>query len=112
MRLKGKRDRETLCVVKASSKLDEEGIALAAVTRTNLMLSLGDATKAYACDDVKHATKALVLPFADAMGGLSLEEIHEKLIVPYLQGAEGEEAPYRPVMEGDLIRLRHGAQIV
>ena len=27
-------------------------------------------------------------------------------------GAEGEDAPYRPVMEGDLIRLRHGAQLV
>jgi len=27
-------------------------------------------------------------------------------------GADGESAPYRPVQEGDLIRLRHGAQIV
>ena len=35
-----------------------------------------------------------------AMGGLTMEEIHEELVLPYFQGAEGEEAPYRPVMEG------------
>ena len=112
VRLKGKRDKEALCVVKASKAVGKDGLALAGVTRTNLMLSLGDSTKAYACDDVKQATKLLVAPFEDAMGGLSVDEIHEQLVVPYFCGAEGDEPPYRPVSEGELLRLRHGAQIV
>ena len=112
VRLKGRRDREALCVVKASKAVAEDGVALAAVTRTNLMLALGDSSKVYACDDVKQATRVLVQPFSDAMGGLTMEEVHEQLVVPYFHGAEGEESPYRPIMEGDLLRLRHGAQIV
>ena len=112
VRLKGKRDRETLCMVQESKKLAENAVQLAPVTRTNLMLNLGDMTKAYRCDDVKHATRAVILPFDDAMGGLTADEIHSQLLVPYLQGAEGEEAPYRPIVEGDLIRLRHGAQTI
>lgn len=111
VRLKGKRFRETLCIVKASAHVSEDGVALPAVVRANLMMTLGDSTKVYACDDVKQASRVLVAPFSDAMGGLTLEQIHRELVVPYFHG-KGKEAPYRPVMEGDLIRLRHGAQIV
>jgi len=112
VRFKGKRDREALCMVQASKAVSEKSVALSGVTRTNLMLALGDSTKAYACDDVKQASKVLVLPFEDAMGGLTAEEIHEQLVVPYFMGADGDDAPYRPVVEGELLRLRHGAQIV
>ena len=112
VRLKGKRDREALCIVEESKKVAEGAVLLAPVTRTNLMLGLGDSTKAYRCDDVKHATRAVILPFADAMGGLTADEIHTDLLVPHFMGADGDEAPYRPVMEGDLVRLKHGAQIV
>lgn len=61
---------------------------------------------------MKHAERVLVMPFSDAMGGLTAEEIHEQHVTPYFMGADGESPPYRPVQEGDLIRLRHGAQIV
>ena len=112
VRLKGRRDRETLCMVQESKKVGEGSVQIAAVTRENLMLSLGDSTKAYQCDNVKTATRAVILPFSDSMGGLTADEIHNELLVPYLQGGEGEEAPYRPIVEGDLIRLKHGAQFV
>jgi len=109
VRLKGKRDRETLCMVKASKQVSDDGVALPAVARSNLKSELGDVIKMYACEDVKQASKVLVVPFGDSMAGLPLEEIHKKLIEPYFKG---KNAAYRPVMEGDLIRLRHGAQIV
>ena len=114
VRLKGKRDREALCVLQESKALAEDAVAVAAVTRKNLMLGLGDSTKAYRCDDVKHAERIQILPFDDAMGGLTSEEIHEQLIKPYFLGADAEEgdAPYRPVVEGEILRFRHGAQIV
>lgn len=63
------------------------------------------------CDNIKHAERVLIMPFSDAMGGLSAEEIHEQLVTPYFLGTGGE-APYHPVSEGDLIRIRHGAQLV
>jgi transitional endoplasmic reticulum ATPase len=112
VRLKGKRDRDTLCTAQESAAVPEGSVVLSAVTRTNLNLNLGETTKAYRCDSVKNGERLVVLPFADAMGGLSAEEVHEQLVKPYFLGAEGEEAPYRPVQEGDLLRLRHGAQLV
>uniref|UniRef100_A0A7S2JP75 Vesicle-fusing ATPase n=1 Tax=Haptolina brevifila TaxID=156173 RepID=A0A7S2JP75_9EUKA len=111
VRLKGRRDRETLCVIQESAQIDQGSIALSAVARANLKLSLGETTKAYRCDDVKHATRVLVMPFSDSMGGLTAEEIHEQHITPYFMG-EGETPLYRPVQEGDLIRLRVGAKLV
>jgi len=112
VRLKGKRDRDTLCTVQESAKVAEGSIVISAVTRTNLNLNVGENTKAYRCDTVKNGERVLVQPFSDAMSGLSAEEVHEQLVTPYFKGAEGEEAPYRPVQEGDILRLRHGAQIV
>jgi transitional endoplasmic reticulum ATPase len=111
VRLKGRRDRETLCILQESSQIDEGSISLSAVARANLKLSLGDVTKAYRCDDVKHAKRVLVMPFSDAMGGLTAEEIHEQHITPHFMG-DGETTPYRPVVEGDLIRLRVGTKII
>lgn len=86
VRLKGKRDRETLCILQESDAVAADGIGLAAVTRDNLKMSLGDATKAYRCDDVKHGERVLIEPFSDATGGLELEEIHEQLLTPYFHG--------------------------
>ena len=59
---------------------------------------------------VARLERVTVLPFADAMGGLTAEEIHEQLVTPYFRGGD-EDAPYRPVSEGEVLRFRHGAQI-
>jgi len=112
VRLKGKRDRETLAIVGEDSALDPGSVAVSAVGRLNLRLELGEVSKVYRCDNARHATRAVVLPFSDKMGGLTLEEIQEQLVQPYFHGAEGEEPPYRPVREGDVLRLQHGAQVV
>ena len=111
VRLKGKRDCETLCTLKASEKVPVGSAQLTAVTRSNLRLELGDALKVYRCDDVKEGTSVKLLPFSDAMAGLSSEELKEQLVQPYFLGADGAEAPLRPVSEGDVIRLQHGTQV-
>ena len=49
VRLKGKRDRETLCTLQASSKIAGGAIGISAVTRANLKLGIGETTKAYRC---------------------------------------------------------------
>ena len=53
---------------------------LSAVTRSNLRLTLGDSLKMYQCDSVKHGTSIKVLPFSDAMAGLTNEELQEQLV--------------------------------
>jgi len=111
VRLKGKRDCETLCTLKASEKVPVGSAQLTAVTRSNLRLELGDALKVYRCDDVKEGTSVKLLPFSDAMAGLSSEELKEQLVQPYFLGADGADAPLRPVSEGDVIRLQHGTQV-
>ena len=111
VRLKGKRDCETLCTLKASEKVPVGSAQLSAVTRSNLRLELGDALKVYRCDDVKEGTSVKLLPFSDAMAGLSSEELKEQLVQPYFHGADGADAPLRPVSEGDVIRLQHGTQV-
>ena len=45
VRLKGKRDRETLCVLQVSDKVGEGAVQLSAVTRSNLRLELGEPCK-------------------------------------------------------------------
>lgn len=80
VRLKGKRDRETLCALQVSDKVGEGAIQLSAVTRSNLRLTLGDSLKMYQCDSVKHGTSIKVLPFSDTMAGLTNEELKEQLV--------------------------------
>ena len=82
VRIKGKRDRETLCVLKESDGVSEGAVQLSAVTRSNLRLELGEPCKAYGCDSVKHGTSVKLLPFSDKMAGLSNEELKEQLAPP------------------------------
>jgi hypothetical protein len=205
VRLKGRRDRETLCALQVSDKVGEGAVQLSAVTRSNLRLTLGDSLKMYRCDSAKHGTSIKVLPFSDTMAGLTNEELKEQLVrasphdrstqhaaapayrhcaaravpphpptplppcppaahprvgdcagacsvgvggrgggrrgakprparpesdgcapdlcggphpsphpnqvEPYFKGADGAEAPYRPVTEGDVIQLQVGTQL-
>lgn len=112
VRLKGARDREAYATLAESQEVAEGSVQVSAVTRTNLKLGLADTTKVYRCDDVKHGTRLTILPFSDALGGLESEELLEKVVKPYFFGDSNAAAPYRPVREGDLIRLRYGAQQV
>jgi len=112
VRLKGARDREAYAILRESADVPEGSVQVAAVTRINLKRGLSEATKVYRCDSVRQGSRVTVLPFSDALGGLEAEELLEKLVKPYFHGEGGAEAPFRPVREGDLIRLQHGAQTV
>jgi len=111
VRLKGKRDCETLCMLKESDKVASGSVQLSAVTRSNLRLQLGDVLKVYRCDTVKHGKSIKLLPYSDKMAGLSNEELKEQLVEPYFQGKDGKTPEHRPVSEGDVIQLQHGAQL-
>ena len=100
VRLKGKRDSETLCVLRESDQVSYAhtwaprglkcccsphrpiteqvpvgSVQLSVVSRSNLRIELGDTVKLYCCDDVKHGTTVKLLPYSDKMMGLSSEEL-------------------------------------
>jgi len=112
VRLKGARDRDAYATLAESSDVPEGSVQVAATMRINLKRSLAETTKVYRCDNVKHGTRVTILPFSDALGGLEPEELLEQVVKPYFHGDSEASAPYRPVREGDLIRLQHGAQQV
>ena len=111
VRLKGRRARETICVLRADKSVPAGGLWLTAQARGNLRVKPGDYVKLYACDSIQEGVRVTLQPFGDSMGGLSAEELQEQVMAPYFAPA-GAEASFRPVHEGDRIRVRRGAQVV
>jgi len=109
VRLKGRRSRETLCVLRPDKKVPVDGLWLTAQARGNLRVKPGDRIKMYGCDSVRDGVHVTLQPFGDAMGGLSVEELHERVLAPFFAPEDGS---FRPIHEGDRVRVRHGAQMV
>jgi len=110
VRLKGKRDRETLLVLKEDKRVAENSVSVTGESRGNLHVDLGDTIKVYACESVKAATRVSLAPFEDAMGGLTIEEILEKVVKPHFaQESEGGE---RPLCCDNRLRLQHGTKLI
>jgi len=109
VRIKGKRDRETLCVLQEDSQVPEASIWLTTDARSNLGVTPGDPIKVYSCDAVKPGERVELAPFGDAMAGLEPEELLEKVVRPYFSG-KGDL--FLPVCVNNRIRIQHGAQRV
>eukprot|EP00316_Scyphosphaera_apsteinii_P000505 CAMPEP_0119313646 /NCGR_PEP_ID=MMETSP1333-20130426/29826_1 /TAXON_ID=418940 /ORGANISM="Scyphosphaera apsteinii, Strain RCC1455" /LENGTH=907 /DNA_ID=CAMNT_0007318519 /DNA_START=113 /DNA_END=2836 /DNA_ORIENTATION=- len=119
VRLKGKRNHETLCTLRENDQVPESSAWLTAETRRNLHLKVGDTAKVYACDTVKFGKTITLQPLTaqpgvtDALAGLTSQELLEQLVQPHFMSVDSEgNAPYRPTHEGDRILIRHGAQDV
>ena len=67
--LKGKKRKDTVCIVLADETCDEAKIRLNKVVRKNLRVRLGDVITAAACPDVKYGTRIHVLPLDDTIKG-------------------------------------------
>jgi len=105
IRLKGKRDRETLCFLKEDEEVPVGSIFITSETRGNLHVTLGDTIKIYRCDNVKPGTQVTLSPLDDAMAGLSCEELLEQVVKPHFEQE-------RPLCRDNKIRLQHGSQMV
>lgn len=110
VRLRGRRSRETLCVLRSDPAVPAGGLWLTAQARANLRVKVGDHAKLYACDSAADGVHVTLQPFSDAMGGMSAEELQEQVLVPFF--SPQDDAGYRPIHEGDKLRVRHGAQVV
>ncbi|CAI7908975.1 unnamed protein product, partial [Closterium sp. NIES-54] len=69
--LKGKKRKDTVCIVLADDTVEETRIRMNKVVRANLRVRLGDVVSVHQCADVKYGKRIHVLPIDDSVEGVS-----------------------------------------
>ncbi|PSN49362.1 Transitional endoplasmic reticulum ATPase TER94 [Blattella germanica] len=69
--LKGKRRKETVCIVLSDETCPDEKIRMNRVVRNNLRVRLSDVVSVQPCPDVKYGKRIHVLPIDDTVEGLT-----------------------------------------
>jgi transitional endoplasmic reticulum ATPase len=103
--IKGKKRKDTVCIVLADDTCDEPKIRMNKVVRANLRVRLGDVVSVHQCADVKYGKRIHVLPFDDSIEGVT-GSLFDAYLKPYFLEA------YRPVRKGDLFLVRGGMRSV
>ncbi|GMT18459.1 hypothetical protein PFISCL1PPCAC_9756, partial [Pristionchus fissidentatus] len=96
--LKGKKRRETVCIVLADETCTNDKIRMNRVVRHNLRVRLGDVVSINAASNVPYGKRIHVLPIDDTIEGLT-GNIFEAFLKPYLVEA------YRPLHKGDIFTV-------
>lgn len=97
--IKGKKNRDTVCIVLADDTVDDSSIRMNKVVRKNLRVRLGDLITVSACGDVPYGKRVHVLPVDDTIEGVT-GNLFDVYLKPYFLEA------YRPVKKGDLFLVR------
>jgi transitional endoplasmic reticulum ATPase len=103
--LKGKKRRDTVCIVLHDDTVEESKIRMNKVVRNNLKVRLGDVVSVHQCPDIKYGKRIHVLPIDDTIEGLS-GNLFDLFLKPYFLEA------YRPVRKGDTFLVRGGMRAV
>ncbi|EGC32661.1 cell division cycle protein 48 [Dictyostelium purpureum] len=103
--IKGKKRRDTVCIVLSDPTIDPSKIRMNKVVRNNLRVRLGDMISVHQIPDVKYGKRIHVLPIDDTIEGLS-GNLFDLFLKPYFLEA------YRPVRKGDLFLVRGGMRAV
>ncbi|XP_065583592.1 transitional endoplasmic reticulum ATPase-like [Artemia franciscana] len=69
--VKGKKRKETICIVLSDGEVPNEKIRMNRVIRNNLRVRLGDVISVQACPEVKYGKRIHVLPIDDTVEGLT-----------------------------------------
>ncbi|XP_065906022.1 transitional endoplasmic reticulum ATPase-like [Dysidea avara] len=103
--LKGKKRKETVCIVLSDDNCSNEKVCMNRVVRQNLRVRLGDVVSVNAFPDVKYGKRIHVLPIDDTVEGLT-GNLFDVFLKPYFLEA------YRPVHKGDIFLVRGGMRAV
>eukprot|EP01101_Sappina_pedata_P013146 TRINITY_DN9438_c0_g1_i1.p1 TRINITY_DN9438_c0_g1~~TRINITY_DN9438_c0_g1_i1.p1 ORF type:complete len:797 (-),score=422.67 TRINITY_DN9438_c0_g1_i1:99-2489(-) len=103
--LKGKKRKETICIVLSDDACEETKIRMNKVVRSNLKVRLGDIISVHQFPDVQYGKRVHILPMDDTIEGLS-GNLFDTYLKPYFLEA------YRPVKKGDLFLVRGGMRAV
>jgi len=99
--IKGKKRKDTVCIVLADDNLDDGKMRMNKVVRKNLRCRLGDIISVHACGDVPYGKRVHVLPLDDTIEGIT-GNLFDTYLKPYFLEA------YRPARQGDLFLCRGG----
>lgn len=97
--IKGKKGRDTVCVVLADEDTEDASVRINKVVRKNLRVRLGDVVSITATDEVPYCKKVHILPVDDTIEGVS-GNLFDVYLKPYFLEA------YRPLRKGDLFLVR------
>mmetsp|Transcript_7662 Transcript_7662/g.16936 ORF Transcript_7662/g.16936 Transcript_7662/m.16936 type:complete len:800 (-) Transcript_7662:380-2779(-) len=103
--LKGKRRKDTVCIVLADDTCDLGKIRMNKCVRKNLKVRLADVISVHQCPDVKYGKRVHILPIDDTIEGVS-GNLFDVFLKPYFLEA------YRPVRKNDLFLVRGGMRAV
>ncbi|XP_046388727.1 transitional endoplasmic reticulum ATPase TER94 isoform X2 [Ischnura elegans] len=103
--LKGKRRKETVCIVLSDPACPDEKIRMNRVVRNNLHVRLSDVVSVQPCPDVKYGKRVHVLPIDESVEGLT-GNLFEVYLKPYFLEA------YRPIHKDDVFIVRGGMRAV
>ncbi|KAM7447082.1 hypothetical protein ABFA07_004723 [Porites harrisoni] len=103
--IKGKKRRDTVCIVLSDESVPDDRIRMNRVVRRNLRVRLGDIVSVQACPEVKYGKRIHVLPIDDTIEGLT-GNLFDVYLKPYFLEA------YRPIRKGDLFLVRGGMRAV
>merc|ERR1712134_36932 len=103
--IKGKKRKETVCIVLSDDTVSDEKIRIPRVVRTNLRVRLSDVVALHPCPDVKYGKRIHVLPIDDSIDGVT-GDLFQVFLKPYFTEA------YRPVMKGDIFACKGAMRTV
>ena len=104
--LRGKRRKETLCIVVADDSVPVANMRISRIVRRNIRVRLGDLVSVHAPPNgVPNGVRIHVLPTADTVEGIT-GDLFSTYLRPYFIDA------YRPVHKGDYFVCRGGMRAV
>nr|CDP97621.1 Bm1994, isoform b [Brugia malayi] len=96
--LKGKKRKETVCIVLSDDTCPNDKIRMNRVIRNNLRVRLGDVVSITAAPSISYGKRVHVLPIDDTVVGLT-GNLFEVFLKPYFVES------YRPLHKGDLFSV-------
>ncbi|PAA77589.1 hypothetical protein BOX15_Mlig033619g2 [Macrostomum lignano] len=103
--LKGKKRRDTVCIVLPDEACPNDRVRMNRCVRNNIRVRLGDIVSVQAMPNVEFGKRIHVLPFDDSIQGLS-GNMFETYLKPYFLEA------YRPMRKDDMFIVRGGMRAV
>lgn len=97
--IKGKKGKDTVCIVLADETCDDSSVRMNKVVRKNLRVRLSDVVTVTSCGDVPYGKRVHILPLDDTIEGVS-GNLFDVYLKPYFLEA------YRPLKKGDLFLVR------
>lgn len=97
--LKGKKRKDTVCIVMADEGCEKEKIKMNSVIRNNLKVKIGDIVTIHQFSELKFGKRIHVLPFEDTIKNNN-EDFFENYLKPYFIDA------YRPLKKNDTFVIK------